>query len=266
MLRSVVLLLCLAVNLAFAQEKPSDTQSREKAQALIQASIKALGGQAYLNVKTERSNGYITFYKPSDPDNKITVPDVTQTFIDYISLPDKERVELKGQGRRFIQTNLGNRGWTYDSESQLLRDQSDEQSQRFIRALRYQLDQILRNGWSTAGTELVYLPRQEVLPRQYAEGVRITFADGEEVKLFFDPQTNLPIALRFPKQNDKGERIEGENRFFRYVEAGGIKVPYIVDLFEKGAQVLRLNYDTRDFNVALPDKLFIKPDNAKSLK
>ena len=87
-----------------------------------------------------------------------------------------------------------------------------------------------------------------------------------EVKLFFDLQTQLPLALRFPRESDKGERVEAENRFFKYIEIGGIKVPYVVDLYENGEQVLRLNYEKREFNVSIPEKIFTKPESAKSLK
>ena len=88
----------------------------------------------------------------------------------------------------------------------------------------------------------------------------------EEVKLYFDSQTHLPLALRFPRETEKGEPVNAENRFFKYIEIGGVKVPYVVDLYENGAQVLRLNYEEREFNVSIPEKIFTKPESVKSLK
>jgi hypothetical protein len=234
--------------------------SPEKAEALLAAATKALGGQAYLSIKSERSRGFLTPYIENSPEKR-----ALQTFVDYILLPDKERVEFKGQGRRFIQSNAGIQGWTYDSDSQILKEQTEVQRQRFVSGLRYQIDQILRGGWSARGASLSYLPKQELWPRQSGEGVRLTYADGEEVEIYFDPQTSLPLALRFSKETDKG-KVKAENRFFRYIELNGIRSPYVVDLYENGVQVLRLNYDQREFNVEVPEKLFIKPESAKSLK
>jgi hypothetical protein len=124
----------------------------------------------------------------------------------------------------------------------------------------------MRGGWSGSGVQLGYLARQEIWPRQYAEGVKITYSDGDEVSIYFDPQTSLPLALRFPKETEKDGRVMAENRFFKYVDIAGIKTPYVVDLFENGKQIMRINYEEREFNVTIAEKIFIKPENAKELK
>ena len=262
MARVIILaLLFLSLSAGRRPAQENEPGAQEKIRPLFAAAIKALGGQSYLNVKSERSKGYITPYKDNLPE-KLSM----QSFVDYIVLPDRERVEFKGQGRRFIQANSGIQGWTYDSESELLRDQTEEQRKRFVQGLRYQLDQILRGGWTSPEVRLSYLTRQQLWQHQFGEGVMLTYADGAEVSLFFDPQTQLPLALRFPKENGNGEHIVAENRFFKYLDLRGIQTPYVVDLFENGTQVLRLNYEEREFNAPIVDKIFAKPESAKSLK
>jgi hypothetical protein len=256
----IFIILSLTLSIC-AQMVVENKEAPERARALVEAATKALGGQAYLSVKTEHSRGYLTPYRENSPE-KLAL----QTFVDYIVLPDKERVEFKGQGRRFIQSNMGAQGWFYDSDSQQLREQTEAQRQRFIRGLRFQVDQILRGGWSAPGVKLGYLPRQEIWPRQFADGIQLTYPDAEEVSIFFDSQTSLPLALRFPRVNEKGERINAENRFFKYIELKGIKSPHVVDLFENGVQIMRLNYEQREFNVSIPEKIFTKPENPKELK
>jgi hypothetical protein len=260
MLRSLIVIVLFSISFSSIINANSEDQSAEKAEALLKTAITAMGGDAYLKVKSERSRGYLTPFRENIPDKL-----ATQTFMDYIVLPDKERVELKGQGRRFIQSNSGAQGWFYDSDSQMLREQSEVQRQRFVRGLRYQLDNIMR-GWQNLGVRLAYLPRQELWTQQYGEGVILTYSDGEEVSLFFDLQTHLPIALRFPKEGEKSSKIKAENRFFKYLDFNGIKTPYVVDLYENGVQILRLNYEERSYNVEIPEKLFIKPENAKEIK
>lgn len=249
----------------------AQNESQDKAIALIQNAITALGGQAYLSIKSERAQGFVTPYRltnTENPESTETEPDKigTQSFVDYILLPDKERVEFKNQGRLFIQSNSAKHNWIYDSDSELLRDQTQAQQQRFANTLRYQIDKILRGGWKSENVKISYLPRQELWPRQYGEGVRLSYSDNEEAEVFFDPQTKLPLALRFPKENFEGVRVKAENRFLRYLEFNGITAPYVVDLFENGKQILRINYETRDFNVPILEKLFVKPANAKSVK
>jgi hypothetical protein len=270
MLQRVFLLLCLLSVLSFSglvyAEEPNN--SKEKAINLIKASIEALGGNNYLSIKSEKSQGLVTPYKEIAPDTNNIQPDKasTQSFIDYILLPNKERVDFKGQGRVFIQSNAEKHNWTYDSDSELLRDQTQAQKDRFSRTLRYQVDKILRGGWTDSSIEITHIPRQELWPRQYGEGVKLTYSDKEEAEIFFDPQTKLPLALRFPKDTYEGQRVKAENRFFKYLEVGSIKTPYVVDLFENGKQVLRINYDSREFNISIPDKLFDKPSNVKAIK
>ncbi|MBI4851083.1 MAG: hypothetical protein HY819_04560 [Acidobacteria bacterium] len=268
MLQKVFLLLCLMTLISSLVKAEEPAQSKEKATSLIKASIEALGGQAYLSVKSEKSQGLVTPYRETVPDSNDIQPDKrgTQSFIDYILLPNKERVEFKGQGRLFIQSNADKHNWTYDSDSELLRDQTQAQKDRFLRTLRYQVDKILRGGWNDPSIEITYIPRQELWPRQYGEGVKLTYLDKEEAELFFDPQTKLPIALRFPKDTYEGQRVKAENRFFKYIDINSLKTPYVVDLFENGKQVLRINYDTREFNIPISDKLFVKPNNIKAIK
>ena len=265
MLRRVFLLLCLVTLIGSVRaEDPIES----KAIGLIKASITALGGQAYLSIKSEKSQGLITPYREIAPSSNDFQPDKlgTQVFVDYILLPNKERVEFKGQGRLFIQSNADTHNWVYDSDAELLRDQTQAQKDRFSRTLRYQVDKILRGGWADQNVEITYIPRQELWPYQYGEGVLLTYSDGEIAELFFDLQTKLPIALRFPKDTYEGQRVKAENRFFKYLDIDTLKTPYVVDLFENGRQVLRINYDNREFNFPIPDKLFIKPNNIKALK
>lgn len=268
MLRRFFLLLCLITFAGFSVLAEEPIEPKEKAISLIKASIEALGGNAYLSIKSEKSQGLVTPYREIAPDTNDIQPDKrgTQSFVDYILLPNKERVEFKGQGRTFIQSNADKDNWTYDSDSELLRDQTQAQKDRFKRTLRYQVDKILRGGWTDSNVEILYIARQEIWPRQQGEGVKLIYPDKEEAEVFFDPQTKLPIALRFPKDTYEGQRVKAENRFFKYIDIDSVKSPYVVDLFENGKQVLRINYDTREFNIPVSDKLFIKPNNVKSVK
>jgi hypothetical protein len=238
-------------------------KSSVAAQTIIDRAIKAIGGLSYLQITSERARGFVTPYKPlNDKENE---PDklATQSFLDYVMLPDKERVEFKGQKRRFIQANVADSGWTYDSDSQILRDQTIEQRQRYQQGLRSQIDYLLRQAVKLPDIKLTYLPSRDLWPRQPAEGVEFTYANGFSVSLFLETLTDLPVAIRYihPEQ-----RTKNETRFYKYIDNNGIKAAYIVDLYEDGKQTLRINYEEREFNAVISDKLFVKPDNPKAVK
>jgi hypothetical protein len=88
------------VSSARGQSKPAEKTGDEKAEQVIQRAVEAMGGSAYLNVRSVVGRGLFTQYK----DGQSGIP---STFVDYIVFPDHERTEFKGQGGRVIQTNAG---------------------------------------------------------------------------------------------------------------------------------------------------------------
>ncbi|MEP6704999.1 MAG: hypothetical protein ABJB34_09355, partial [Acidobacteriota bacterium] len=75
-----------------------------KAEAVLQKAIQNLGGEKYLNVKSQIGRGKYSLIR----DNAVVS---FQTFTDVIVYPDKERTDFKGGGARTVQTNVGGTGW-----------------------------------------------------------------------------------------------------------------------------------------------------------
>lgn len=235
------------------------TAMTQEPESLIAEAIEAMGGKTYLEVKTERSKGTLSTYQNNQP-----VPSSLNTFTNYVLLPDAERVEINNRERRYIQAGRGSTGWLYDSSAETLRDLNNEELLRFKQVQTYQIDRLLRGGWRLA-KEISYIPAKEVWRGQRADGLRLIFADQSEVSIYLDLKSRLPVALKFPALREKGIQVDAENRFFRYVEIEGLKVPYIVELYENGSQTLRIAYESRSFNVEIKESLFVKPANIKAV-
>lgn len=228
-------------------------------ETLINEAVTAMGGKAYLEVKTERSKGIFSTYHNNQPD-----PSNLNTFTNYVLLPDAERLEIKSRDRRYIQAGKGSTGWLYDSSAEMLRDLNSEERLRFEKTQIYQIDRMLRGGWRLA-EKSSYIPPKEIWRGQHADGLRLVFADQSEVSIYLDLKSRLPVSFRFPALREKGLQVQAENRFFRYVESGGLRVPYIVELYENGSQTLRIAYERREFNIVLKENLFTKPTSLKEI-
>src|SRR5919199_2253617 len=96
---------------------------------LARACLAALGGAAYLGVKTVVSRGHYTPFK----DGVATLP---TAFTDYLVLPDRERTEFRGAGVKSVQTNTGDAGWVADLAAKKILDLRPEQVRDFHTSLR----------------------------------------------------------------------------------------------------------------------------------
>ncbi|HXG66098.1 MAG TPA: hypothetical protein VNO70_13435 [Blastocatellia bacterium] len=241
---------------ARAQEQEENDPA--KAEALIREAIKARGGDAYMNIRSLVGRGQYTPFEKG-------VSGLPSEFVDYIAYPDRERTEF-GKGKtKFIQTNVGNTGWIYDAPQKMIRDQTEEQVKNFQQGMRYDLDMLLRRAWQEPGAKLVYLGRREAWRNVFSEAARIEFADGAFAVLHFDRNTKLPMMIEYKSVREAGT-TDDQVRYFRWVDYNGIKFPTLQDFYSNGQQRARVSYDSVEFNVATPDKLFAKPADIKEVK
>ena len=261
-IRSLVLVLCLAGHSAFAQtdtakkEKPPET---EKAEEILQRAIAATGGSTYLNVRSIIGKGLFTQFK----DGQSGLP---SSFVDYIVYPDRERTEFKGQGGRIIQTNTGDTGWLYDGASKTIKDMSKAQVDNFKQALRSSVDYLLRGYWRKDGAKLSYVGRREAGLARRNEVVRLTYPDGYTVDFEFGAKDYLPMKIQYKRTNADGEEIMEEDRLAQHIMINGIMAPFVIDHYIAGAQTSRINYQSVEFNSPIADTLFARPANVKAIK
>ncbi len=263
-LRKSVSVLCIVLALAFinvAQEQSEAAKpaNEDKAEQIIKSAIEALGGSAYLNVRSLIGRGLFTQYK----DGQSGIP---STFVDYIVYPDRERTEFKGQEGKIIQTNTGDTGWLYDGAAKSIKDMTKAQVEDFKRSIRSSVDYLLRGEWRKDGAKLSYAGRREAGLAKRNEVVRLTYPDGYMVEFEFGAKDYLPMKILYKRKNADGDEIGEEDRLAQHVKLSGITVPLVIDHYSTGVQTSRINYQTVEFNSAIPDTLFARPANAKAVK
>src|SRR5204863_4241668 len=166
--------LCLIIAFgitANAQSKSAATTNDEKAEQVIQRAIEAMGGSAYLNVRTIVGHGQFTQFK----DGESGLP---SAFVDYIVFPDRERTEFRASSGKIIQTNTGDTGWVYDGAAKSIKEMTKAQIADFKVALRASVENLLRGLWRKDGAKLSYVGRREAGIGQRNEVVRLTYPDG----------------------------------------------------------------------------------------
>jgi hypothetical protein len=244
---------------AFGQNNKID----EKADAVIKRAVENLGGDKYLQVKSQI--GRVKYHLMRG-----TTVISYQTFVDVIVYPDKERTEFKSSSVKLgsvknIQTNSGDAGWVFDGAAQTVGEQSKEQIDNFKRGLRTSLDYLLRGYWR-GKANLVYAGKREAGVGRRNDVIKLVFAEDFEVEFEFAAADGIPIKARYKRTNADGEEVSEEDRYAQFVDIQGIKAPFIVDHFSNNVQTSRINYESMEFNKAVPDSIFTKPANGKDLK
>ncbi|HVF49385.1 MAG TPA: hypothetical protein VNA19_04825 [Pyrinomonadaceae bacterium] len=238
--------------------KPATVSEQAKAEQIIERAIAAAGGSAFLGVQSIVSRGYFTPFKEG-------ISLAPLKFTDYLVYPDRERTEFSGQGIRNVQTNTGTTGWVYDNTTRAILDIKPEQVKDFQTAMRTSVDNLLRGWWRKEGARLSYAGRREAGLARRNEVVRLSYADGFAVEFEFGAKDNLLYKVRYRRPNPEGEETEEEDRFAQHLTFNGVTMPFIIDHYRAGTQTSRINYDTVEFNRALPDSLFARPADIKAL-
>lgn len=244
---------------AQAQSAKDEERGDEKAEAVLSRAVEALGGRAYLDVRTVVSEGRFTPFQ----DGAATLP---IKFTDYLSFPDRERTEFKGMTVHAVETHVAGDGWSADLKKKVLTDRTPEQAENFRVAMRTSIDNILRGWWRKEGARLSYAGRREAGLARRNETVRLAYTDGFNIEFEFDARTGLPSKVLYKRVNAEGVETEEEDRYAQFISIGGVQVPFVIDHFRAGVQTSRVNYETVEFNRTLPDSLFARPADVKSLK
>jgi hypothetical protein len=243
--------------------KPAPTASapaiEEKADKVLQRAVTAMGGSAYLSVRSSVGRGLFTPFHEG-------ASGIPSTFIDYIVYPDRERTEFRSAGTRVIQTNTGETGWLYDGASKTLKDMTPAQVADFRLAMRTNVDNLLRGPWRKEGAQITHIGRREAGLARRNEALRVTYPDGLIVEFEFSAQDGLPAKVIYKHTNKEGEELTEEDRLAQFVSTGGVGSPFIIDHYTNGSQTSRINYQSIEFNPVMADTLFTRPASVKAVK
>ena len=240
-----------------AQSIPTDQANSQKAKEIIDQTIQALGGQAYLNIKDMKLEGRSYSFHHGEPNSLGTV------FWRFKKFPDKDRVEVTKK-RDIIQIYAGDKGFeiTYKGVRPL---EKKEELDPYMRRRHYALDVVLRQWLNQPGVALFY-EGQTVASQKETQQVTIMNNKNEAVTLNVDINTHLPVKKSFSWRDpaDKERNVEGEI-FDNYRPIQNIMTPFDTTRIFNGEMAAQTFLTNASYNQDLSDTLF-DPQAANSSK
>ena len=255
---TLILSLFLLSGNTIAQDAPAVKTVDDRAVTVLRRAVERLGGDRYLQVRTQIGKGKFSVMKAG------TVVSF-QTFLDVIVYPDRERTEFKGGGSKHIQVNTGDTGWVYDGDQELVKVQNEKQIANFRQAIRTSLDNLLRSHWK-GQADLAYVGKRPATLGKRNDVVRLTYADGFSVEFEFATDDALPQKTLHTRTDADGEQSKEEDRYAQFVEVNGIAYPFVVDRFTNGVHLSRINYETIEINQPISESIFNKPATPKEAR
>lgn len=237
-----------------AQAIPADPA---KAEAVVAKAVRSLGGDRYLQVRSQVGRGKFSVIKAGAVVS-------FQTFTDAIVYPDSERTEFKSGGSRTVQVNHGDTGWIYDGDQDLIKIQNAVQIENFKRGLRTSLDNLLRGYWK-GSADLSFVGRRPGTLGTRNDVVRLTYKDGFTVEFEF-ADDGTPVKAVYKSIESETEPVAEEDRYAQFIDVDGVKAAFIIDRFVGGAHSSRINYESIEINKPLSDSIFAKPASSKEAK
>lgn len=214
-----------------------------QARAALDAMVKAMGGDAWLNMRNQVRQGHLAAFFQGRPD-----PGTTK-FWEFHSWPDRDRTEFTAH-RDVVQFYLGREAWevTYRGKKPLPAEQADD----FMRRRDHSIEIAVKVWMKDPNTILIY-EGQHLAERHLADQVTLISAQNEAITIQIDSQTHLPLRRTFqwrdPVYKDKNTDAE-EYDGYRVVD--GIPTPYTITRFKNDDMVRQLFIDKVTFNQDLP--------------
>ena len=226
---------------------PAQDANAQKARALLDQSIQAMGGQAWLNVQDMEQQGRSYSYFQNQPNS------VGILFWRFWKYPDKDRVELTKQ-RDVVYLNVGDKGYeiTYKGTAA----QEAEPLADYNRRRHHSLETVLREWLKQPGTALFY-DGPAVAEQRPADSVTILTSDNDAVTLFLDQHTHLPIKKTFEWRDphDRLKNVEGEI-FDNWRVEQGIPTPHSLLRTHNGDTTNQRFITSVRYNVGIADSMF----------
>lgn len=218
-------------------------KNAQQARAALDAMVKALGGDAWLNMKNKMIEGHVAAFFQGAPDLG-----TTETF-EYHQWPDRNRIDVT-KHRDVVEFFLGRAGWevTYRGKKAMEKDVLDD----YLRRRDHSIETVVKVWMKEPNTILVF-EGQHLAERNLADQVTLISPDNESVTILMDAQTHLPLRRVFqwrdPVYKDKNTDAE---EYDDYHVVDGLPTPFTITRFKNDEQVRQYYVTKAAYNQDLP--------------
>jgi hypothetical protein len=230
-----------------SQSIPVDQENVRKARVVLDQSIRALGGQAYLNIRDVSQEGRTYSFYHGRPNSLGIV------FWRFYKFPDKDRIELTKK-RDVIYVHNGEKG--YEITFKGTRAEEPKDLTEFLRRRHFSLDWVLRKWLLEPGVALFY-EGQTVTEGKTVEQVTVMNAHNEGVTLFVDTADHLPVKKSYSWRDATDQQRNVEDEVYdNYRDVQGIPTPFTVTRFYNGDMSGQRFLTAVTYNQGISDSLF----------
>jgi hypothetical protein len=230
-----------------SQSIPVDQENARKARAVLDRTIQALGGQAYLNLQDITQEGRTYSFYHGRPNSLGIV------FWRFYKFPDKDRIELTKK-RDVIYVYNGDKG--YEITYKGTRPQDAKDLIEYLRRSHYALDRVLRKWINEPGVALFY-EGETVAEGKPVDQVTVMNAHNEGVTLYLDTSDHLPVKKTFTWRDatDKQRNVEDEV-YDNYRDVQGIPTPHTITRSYNGDMSSQRFLTSVSYNQGIADSQF----------
>jgi hypothetical protein len=217
-----------------------------KARQILDRTIQALGGPAFLNAKSLTTKGRIFFIE-----DEATVG--MQPFQSYAVYPDKRRFSY-GKTLPVVLINNGDKGYEIDKYG--LISQPQEQLERWILSNRYSVENLMRLRIKEPGV-LIQAVSGDFVDNVPTQGVEIIAAGGTSVRLDLHRQTFVPSRITYRVRNVKEEAWDDySDAYSDYKMVDGIQTPMHITRYLNGNRIGETYRNFAKYNEDYPPNYF----------
>jgi hypothetical protein len=224
-------------------------QSAAKAKQLIEQSIDALGGSAYLGMSDITCTGKLSGF---DHSGALTG---YETFIDYEQPPFKERQENLPK-RNIISVFNGDKGWELDRGG--VSDAPVADLQENAEGVKKDIFNILKNRIHEKDMTFRYAG-PDILDGWEVDWVELIDSDNRTIRIAISQSTHLPVRktvdVRDPKTRTKMLEVE---YYSNYHPIQGIETPFQITRERNQVKIFQAFFDKCEYNTGLSDSLFTR--------
>ncbi|HKV76796.1 MAG TPA: hypothetical protein VJP02_01570 [Candidatus Sulfotelmatobacter sp.] len=231
---------------AIALDKEA-VQNSDKAKAIIEQGIQALGGQVYLTIRDREQQGRGYGFHHGNPTGG------GGPFWSFSQFPDKERVEFTKE-RDIAQVFVGDKGYEITFKGPHPVEQKDLDD--YLRRRRFSLERVLRMWVNDPGVVMLF-EGNAIAAQHPAYQVTLVNAQNESVTLYFDTDSHLPIKKSFEWRDpvDRQKNLE-EEVYENYRSVSGIMAPYNITRYFNGDMSNQRFLNTVTINQDLDPAMF----------
>ena len=218
----------------------------EKARGFLVKMITALGGKAYLSISTREEEGRSYSFYHGQPNSTGNI------YWRFWKYPDKDRTEWTKK-RDVIQIINGEKGFeiTYKGTAPLEAQDLDA----YLRNRRRSLEIVLRE-WLKDPRTVVLSLGPGIADRRMAELVSIINTSNEDLTLYIDPITWLPIESKYEWRDKDRYKNEEAILYGGYRAVEGIQTPFTITSLHEGEISRQRFLNSVHYNTAIEDSKY----------